>query len=233
MSDFEKKIFKINQTEKLLSSLSEGWKSYYNSFDELRNEMRKAIWRERNPILAVCGFVASVLLGLISTNNITMSEFQTYLAIDGVVAFLVFAGYGIYNLMVLKSTIDPEQSFIHIIANLDGLKNHFLALTYEIDEIGLSKLDDLFVFAILSEGSNKIRMYKELEKFSKLKRISREVSNEIKRSISIWLDGINESIKSFEKIKDEFEKEEWKKYKPYIQDLIDYTKTEKTKFQKS
>jgi len=224
MSEFEKKVFKINQTEKIISSFMSGWKNYYDSFTELREELIKTNWRERNPILAVCGFVASVLLGFLSIGSINMEQFQIYLAVDGIVALLVFVGYGLYNFMLMKSTLSIEKSFIGVIGNLEGLRNHYLVLTYDIDSIHLSKLEDFAVFAVLAEGSSKIRMYNELSKFSKLKRLPKEVQNEVSRSIQVWMVGIENSIKSFEEIKEEFEKEEWKDYRLFIQDLIDFKK---------
>ena len=67
-------------------------------------------------------------------------------------------------------------------------------------------------------------LHGKLKTWADLKRTPKEIKEEIHRSIAVWTDGIEGSVKSFEEIKEEFEQEKWKKYKPFIQDLFDYKK---------
>lgn len=222
MSELELKQFKIEQTEKLLVSFSDGWKIYHDSFNGLMEEIRASNWRERNPILAVCGFFASLLLGLISTNHITLQEFQIYLAIVGIVSFVVFLGYGIYIVVLMKTIRKAEQGIIQAFSNLDYFRNYFIIITIDIDKISLDKIEDLFALSTLIQISNRIMVFEELEKLTKLNRIAKDVQNSIKLTILNWEEGIQENIAQFEKIKNEFDKEEWVGFKPYVKNLIEY-----------
>ena len=174
--------------------------------------------------MAVCGIAVTILFGLGSLNIITTEQLQYYLSIDTGIAITIFIGYGIWNFSITRAFIKPEYAIIKATSYLGSFQNHFIAISYDINKVDLGKLEDLFVFVMLIEGSNKILVYNELTKITKMKRMGKFVQEEIQKVIGEWETGISDAIKAFQEIKNELEKEEWKEYKPLIENLINYKK---------
>lgn len=224
MSQFEKKQFLLSRVERSLDISIEGWKNFYESFENLSKALIDANKRERNPLVVGCGAIVPILFGLVSLSVINTEELQFYLSVDITIAIIIFLGYGIYNLYLTKTLLNPDHAIIKSISYLDALRHSFAITTFELEKLSEDDLKMYLLLTILSDGSNKIRIKKELVKISKKKWSELEIRKNIDVLLKEWQVNIDDSVKAYHEVKNELDKDKWKNFQFLIQEVKDYKK---------
>lgn len=215
----EEKQFKIARIDRMIDNLLEDWKEFHISFNALMEEILAANKREKNPLLAVCGVFLTIIFGLASIQIIDTKTLEFYLFVDAGVAVAIFLGYGIYTWSLTNVFRKSASTIIYATATMSGHRIMFNEAIYDITKINSQTIDEFFLITPLLEASIKIKVRNELLKMANMKRIGPPISKELKRITGEWDRGFLESGKIYQQNRDKFDKEYWKSYQPYLEEL--------------
>ena len=219
MSSLEEKKFKIDSVNRIIDSRMEDWKEFSKSLEGLFKEMLEANKREKNPLLAVCGIVITILFSLVSLKLLELNALEYYLSWDIGIGIVIFAFYGFYNLSLTKSFIPVFSVINNSITNVQAHRIAFIASTYEIEKVDNELIDAHYLMTYLIDSSNKIRIRTEMNRLANKKTIGKIIKQELNRITKLWETGISQSVELYKKVKDEFEKESWKDYGLLIKEV--------------